>query len=210
MSRAFNIKNVFNLTKIFRQKDTNPIVDVLKNLRFKSTRNFEEFKSNSGSLLIYDNWKTVLDDTYHLFKKMIDDNNPNYVKLIAYTNKRVSAFNEQIRKKLFNTNEEYIVGDLLMGYDSCEYKINNRLSHKINNSCDYLVLKSTPKCKAIRGVMTKGFDLEIYSFEEDYSFNIYILSKENSDIVFRQLSHIIESVRTDAVKCLNKKEKNRI
>lgn len=85
---------------------------------------------------------------------MVELENPNRVKLLAYTNKRVTAFNQVIRKLLFNNTNEYNVGDILMAYDSCEIDAlepgdwkGKTFKYKMFNSNDYIVKSFSEESK---------------------------------------------------------------
>lgn len=53
ISKIFNIDNVISLTKIYRQKGDNPLLDVLYELRLSPKIDFQNIKSDKGSLLLY-------------------------------------------------------------------------------------------------------------------------------------------------------------
>jgi len=160
LSKATKIDSTFQLSKIYRQEDDNPILDVLTELRTKSQKNFSEIISPNGNLVIYNNWQRLLGKNISLFKQSVKDQNPNLIKLLAYTNKRVDAFNKVIRKMIFENDNEYNLGDILMAHDSCEYKSDNMhysfsrggLSYKLYNSNDYIVTGICPHQKEICGI----------------------------------------------------------
>lgn len=94
-------------------------------------------------------------DTKNLFKDALQSSDPTKVKLFAYTNKRVEAFNKVIRETIFNSPNEYEFGDFLTGYSAAEYQI-GKTYHKIGNSYEYKVVSAKPKTKIIEHLTCKG------------------------------------------------------
>lgn len=198
ISESFTKSYPFQLTKIYRQKGNNPILDLLDEVRINSVYDFTEVKSKNGSLTKYSNWRDFLHDNEHLFKKAIISKNPDYVKLLAYTNTRVEAFNKEIRKGIFKETREYNVGDLLMGYDTIRSKWPKQNSVIVNSS-DYRVQRAELTFKKIAGITFRGWNLKLYSFEEEENINIFILSKDNPQSDFISLASYIENLRLQAV-----------
>jgi hypothetical protein len=54
-SKTFHVENTFQLKKVYRQQNENPLLDVLMQLRKKPILKFVEFESDKGSMKIYDN-----------------------------------------------------------------------------------------------------------------------------------------------------------
>lgn len=198
ISKSFTDSYPFELTKIYRQKGNNPILDLLDELRTTAIFDFKGFQSSNGSLIKYANWKDLIQSTKPLFEIAVATKNPDYVKLLAYTNNRVEAFNQVIRNELFLIPSEYEVGDLLMGYETTKarYPAGDSL---IVNSSDYRVEHAKSTIKNIHGIDCRGWNLRLYSFEDDTSFSAFILSKDNPTSIFQQLAQLIESLRLQAI-----------
>lgn len=205
-SKTFSVENTFQLKKVYRQQDENPLLDVLLQLRKKPIMEFSEFESEKGSLKTYDNWKDLLNDTKELFKHAVSISDPSKVKLFAYTNKRVEAFNKQIRNVIFNNPSEYEIGDFLTGYSASEYQ-NGKHFYKIGNSYEYKILKAFPRTKIIEHIQCDGWDLELFDFQNQEIFTIFILSRNNPDDVFETLGVLLELQRIDAINA-NEKSKS--
>ncbi len=203
LSKAFELPNVYHLTKVYRQKGDNPLLDILYELRSEARYEFNSIVSETGSLIKYYNWKEFLNNNMHQFDEMIDNKDPNYVKLIAYSNKRVASFNHEIRKILFHNENEYNVHDMLFGYNNCEYKINKYTGHEIKNSNDYYVEKVEPISKHIGFTTYRGYNLTLYSFEDQHSFTVFMLSRNNTSQSFATLATLIESTRMNAIEAPN-------
>jgi hypothetical protein len=76
----------------------------------------------------------LLNNNINLFKEAVKTKNPELIKLLAYTNRRVEAFNNVIRKLVFEDDLEYHIGEILMGYD------NSNSGVSIMNSEEFVVL----------------------------------------------------------------------
>jgi hypothetical protein len=139
-----------------------------------------------------------LDDTKDLFKESVSTSDPSKVKLFAYTNKRVEAFNKEIRKVIYDSPDEYEVGDLLTGYSAAEYQ-NGKKFHKIGNSYEYKVVNAKRRSKIIEHLPCEGWDLELFDFQNQEYFSIFILSRDNSNDVFETLGVLLELQRIDAI-----------
>lgn len=97
----------FRLSKIMRQKDGSSIIDQANKIRKKEISSlFNEgnvIKCNSNSDFI----RKYLD-----IVKNPEDALKN--RIVAYTNYVVDCFNEVIRKNVYNTNEQFVIGELLV------------------------------------------------------------------------------------------------
>lgn len=217
LSKFTRIDNKFMLSKIYRQAEENPILATLTELRTKHKRFFPELKSESGNLIQYTSWQELLKNNISEFQEMVESEDPNRIKLLAYTNKRVMAFNQVIRKLLFNNTNEYNVGDILMAYDSCEIDAtdpsdwkNKPFKYKMFNSNDYIVRAISLESKFIYGVLTKGYKLELYDVYDGDNVCVFVLSKDNDEKVFQHIAASLETLRTDAIKAQTKVQKNKL
>ena len=197
-SKTFKIENAFQLTKIYRQQEENPLLDVLLKLRKSPITKFEEFESSKGSLKIYDHWKPFINDTKDLFIDAIKTSDPSKVKLFAYTNKRVEAFNKVIRDAIYNTSLEYEVGEFLTGYSSAEYQQGFK-TYKIGNSYEYKISHARCCTKTIEYISCEGWELILYDFQNEEEIPVFILSRNNSIDVFEALGTLLELKRIDAI-----------
>jgi len=146
-SVVFNQKSneFYQLTKIERQNDGNPIWTVYDNLRNHLTDIDGGFKRQSvinekGEGIIFTTdkkeFRQAILDKYRSdeFKE-----NTDYVKVIAWRNKTVMLSNEIIRTELFGKNSDIVeVGDILMGYRSV--RTASATHNIIENSADYRVV----------------------------------------------------------------------
>ena len=141
---------VYNLTQIVRQKDNNPIVDLLNLLRYDieyKTYKFLEYLNNNVGCHSYN----ALDEGFSIcnftdFKKLIDESfsdeaytkNIDMYRIIGYTNSCVSNWNNYIRNSIIKDSEKNIItkNDLIMSYETI---VNEFMEVIINNSEEYII-----------------------------------------------------------------------
>ena len=141
---------VYNLTQIVRQKDNNPIVDLLNLLRYDiehKTYKFLEYLNDNVGCHSYN----ALDEGFSIcnftdFKKLIDESfsdeaytkNIDMYRIIGYTNSCVSNWNNYIRNSIIKDSEKNIItkNDLIMSYETI---VNEFMEVIINNSEEYII-----------------------------------------------------------------------
>ena len=118
--------NISKLTKVMRTNDGNPMPsEVLQPIRDNPQSKVDMFDhtnkvspAGEGIVFVKDS-KEWIDS---LLEKMSLDKlneNPNFVRALAYTNKRVKDLNTAIRAKMFGIGaEDFYVGELLMMYEN--------------------------------------------------------------------------------------------
>jgi len=198
IAKPFTCKNIIELTKIYRQKEKSIVLSVLEILRKSPIFQFKTLKSESGSIILFDSWMALIEAKIDLFKKALEDKEPNEIKFLAYTNKHVEAFNKIIRNKLFNSPNEYEPGDFLMGYDNCCYR-SDKLWYSIDNSDDFRVISASKDTQLIAGIQMNGWFLELYDYDKEEHITVFVLSKDNDDSKLENLAKIIEETRIKAV-----------
>ena len=210
LSKTFQTSNDFRLNKIYRQQNDNPLLNIINELREHSKLKFYNIISEQGSLICYNNWKKFVNNYIPLFKQAIKEQNPNLIKLLAFTNKRVEAFNKVIRDSVFSDNEEYHIGEILIGYDNAEYGKNNFLKSSIINSSEYIIKRIT-KCHQYIGFDNyEGYLLNLYSLELEDDFDVFILSRNVADEQLKVLAATIENIRLSAIQTKSKIQSNKI
>lgn len=203
LSQPFLKGKQVKLTKIFRQSGDNPILNVLDDLRKHCVRKFKQIISENGILRIYDNWRIFVKEHCDKFKHAITQEDPSLIKLIAYTNKRIEAFNQVLRTVIFKDHEEYHKGEFLMGYDTCVYKNRpgrHELGMDIVNSEEYIVERFSRDLRAICGIPVSGYKLLLKPLNPEYfPDEIFIISREEPDEKFEQIAKEIEKLRVTAL-----------
>lgn len=206
LAKLFSIDNVYELSTVYRQSNDNPLLDLLTELRKKVVYTFSPFTSENGSLTTYSNWKLFLNNNINEFKDSVKNSNPNAIKLLAYTNARVEAFNKQIRNHLFDTPDEYEVGDFITAYDNCSFD-NGVVSGNLINSNDYQIKYSAKIKTEVSGISVLGWKLELYDFELNLTQKVFVLSSDNPQEVFDSLSTKLENLRINAIKSSSSNKK---
>jgi len=154
ISKAFSLKHHLSLTKIIRQGSSNPLISVYDFIRqninspIKLPKKSEINAKGEGIT-----WCTDYFDFADKIKEAFT--NPKYKKssqdyadlrVIAYTNDRVTHYNREIRI-MIKRMKDIDVGEILMGYENVgfPYKV-------IENGQDYIVTKI---------VLTKTHEIEL-------------------------------------------------
>lgn len=175
------------LKNVYRQKE-GIVYKVLRYLRKKPLYKFKSVQCDSGDIIVCNNIMDMLKQYSYLFKLSGDFNDKNLVKLITYTNNRISKINSVIRKFIYNNPNEYEEGEILTGYDNCICG-----NSTIENSRDYAVLSLEP----ITLYGLNGYELLL----DNGHFKQYvkILSKNNAEWQFQSLALKLETLRQTAV-----------
>lgn len=187
ISKILNSETI-TLRTIHRQDDDNDLHDILKTLRSKP---IYKFKKPSNNLIIYDNFKELLLEKSPIFKLAADLKDPNVIKIITYTNKRIEALNTIVRKIIYNNNLEYNYGEILTAYDTC--KCDGYCD--ISNSSDYIVYK----CHPTKWRNFNAWCLELFDIETNKNKLALVLSKDNPQWMFDGLAVEIENLRLKAI-----------
>lgn len=113
--------DMFELEKIVRQAEGNPIIEVASEIReaFLKPYPVVNFQSRVNGLIgvSYIENKVVaeaLPDILDMFSSEEFENNADYVKIVAYRNKKVVAYNNIVRKHLFGEVPKIVPGDKLV------------------------------------------------------------------------------------------------
>lgn len=208
ISKTFKVKEHYNLTKVHRQQADNPLMKILIELRTHPIYSFKNIYSEKGNLITFSNWRKFISTAKHLFINSVKKENPNIVKLLAYTNVRVTAFNQIIRGFLFDPDTEYAKGDILTGYDSCELKSYEKygMPFWLYNSADYIVKSVLSKNLYIGDCAYKGYELRIKPIDELFEETLFIISKQTSKEQLNYLAKTIEYYRYAAINAKNKRD----
>ena len=199
-SKVFNNNNKITLSKIHRQAENNPILPILNELRNHHKLKFYDIPEY---LYTYTNVEEFIVKSIPYFYHALKNSNTNDVKILAYTNARVKAFNECIRKVLFKERAKnpYNKLEILTGYENFEYN-----NHMYYNSMDYIIINVEKYSKYIPKFMTlPGYKLELYDPYADSTNEIFILDENINPDHLNLLATLIEETR---FKALDAKRKN--
>lgn len=171
---------VFNLDKVIRQAKGNLIIDSASYIRNNIKEEFVNIPLNNNVVKI--NNKDEMNDILNtLFNE--DRNNPNYVKVLAWTNRTVGAFNNAIRKMLYPDSTRRIeVGEHLIVYSPI---VENKMA--LFNTNDELIINSfeEQECE-IDGKKYEYYLCEATEYDSDRKAYIKILTKEYMPIFYEQ------------------------
>lgn len=202
ISPTFVNSNGFTLNEIVRQEAGNPLLEILKMLRYdvengSSTflhhiyRNHMSLNDKAEGYVCLDN-KSFGKEMIDYFKSEAFSQNVNLVRYTGYLNDNIAVWNEYIRKNLIEDSDNILtVDDLLLGYNTITDEYNNLT---LINSEDYMIA-------------------DIDKRLSDYSFVTYIVSLRNiftgemttvsivdhKDPSFVNYTNIIISLRNDAL-----------
>ena len=202
ISKVFKCKNKIVLTEMHRQAKDSGLSPLLLKLRNESVDRFEPIIKENSSLFVDNKIPNFIYSYIGEVKKSIENSDIMHTKLIAYTNARVQAFNECVRKKLFNSNDQFIVGEFLTCYDSFTYNLCD-----FYNSMDYIIksIKETTKLIPNFGLI-KGYTLGLYDSVTDGTTEVFVLSKETPRDTLIILAKEIETLRFKALNARKGKE----
>lgn len=187
----FNPMN-YALTKVERQKGANPLLPFLDYIRSIFTSNpdniseynyksefdhMSNLNENGNGILFVSNSQNnqFLQSIADTFNTELAKQNNNYVKTLAWTNKRVNEINAYVRSKLgytdhFNPNEPITM------YDTIELDENDYLF----NSMDYSIESSEPTEKYIPflGISLQGYNVKVKLGDSYVSKPIFVVTDD--------------------------------
>jgi ribA/ribD-fused uncharacterized protein len=154
-----NISKVFSanqnpqiqLTKVERTGD-NAILEESTNLRNGRDFTYVSNINDKGIGVQYmDSTKEANDIISAAFTSENFKKNKLFFRILSGTNQVVKEYNALVRRILFNTNEQLVEGDILMGYDNFDIDYNTG-EPLIINSGDYEVLSAKKSNKQIGSI----------------------------------------------------------
>jgi len=196
ISKVFDLKDQFILTKIFRQKEESGLSDILPILREGIVNRFSTSIGTEGSLLCHTDVKDFFTDAVKYAKKAMKTNDILETKILAYTNSRASAFNLKMKEVLFGNKSEYDLFGTITGTENLEFN-----GTKFWNSMDYIIIDKPIKVPiAVPGFITlPGYKLNLYNSSNKRREEVCIISKDVNKDYLDSLAMFIEDVRVDAI-----------
>lgn len=155
----------FNLSDIIRQADGNPIIQLAKKIR--TNQKFEKQsildEDNNGVVFLKINTEMPLLEKY--FNSENFSQNPNFVKVLAWTNKAVDYYNDKIRAMIYGEN----CGKLNIGEKMvCNKPItDSRKRIILNNNDEFEVISYELKTEN-RGLIYRYYSVKILSNGKPY------------------------------------------
>ena len=196
LSKVFRVNSLI-LSKVYRQDPENKIMPILDILRESPIDIFEANEGDKGSLVVTSDYSKFIHSSIPKFREAIDNRDILNCKMICYTNQQVSINNNNIRKLLFNSKEEYFKNEIIIASENikmCNGDIINSMDYIINNT-PTLSKKEIPFfCKM------DGYLLDLYDSYEKKYYNTFILSRNTSENHKHSLAALIDKLRVTAVK----------
>lgn len=191
------IKHKAHLQKVERQADGNPLFAMYDSIRSdisSPTDNFEhETKLNDkGEGAFFTSDRTIFEEkVIEAFGSEKYKVNPNAYKLITYTNRSVSEWNNIIRKAVMPNAKLFIEpGDILMGYRSIGLE-----GESVENSSDYRVIsRSEHKVDSSYGIGYYVVELENTLDNSIIKVNVIDNTEESREYFAEELAKLINAV----------------
>jgi exodeoxyribonuclease-5 len=140
---SHKLNNNYNLTKIIRQANDNPIIELAQLIRTNQTFNRELNinENNQGVVFMKINTEEKLLKTYFTSKNFNKD--ANFVKVLAWTNNAVNYYNDKIREMIYGED----IGRLCVGEKMVCNKpiVNTTKKVLMNNNDEFEVLSFIKK-----------------------------------------------------------------
>jgi ATP-dependent exoDNAse (exonuclease V) alpha subunit len=195
LSKVFSCPNTFHLTEIFRQRENSALSEVLFESRTNFIDKFSTDEKENGSIYTINNPKDFILTALPIFKNAVANKDILEVKILSYTNERMSAFNRKIHEILFG-DLEFGLNEFLTCYDSVEFDYS-----EFWNGMDYIIVEE-PKKELITipliGVFS-GYILTVYDSLINSNTSFKILSPSLSNQEKELISYTIESIRLEAI-----------
>ena len=200
LSKVFSLSNKISLTKIYRQKEDSPVLDILSELRDHSLSNIEPCKGVEDSIYTFNSAMDFLRSSKSILQETVESENVLNAKILAFTNNRVNTYNKASRKLIFGQEgleREFNKGEILTGYDNFSYA-----EKPFYNSLDYII-KNTPEeiTKSIiySNIPLNGYYLNLFDTVYRTTNTVFVLSKNNDPDNLNNLSKEIEQTRLQAL-----------
>lgn len=193
----------FQLTEIHRQEDSSCLMPLLARLRTETIDTLHPAVSEESILSVYSSRQEFINKAADYYKKAIENQDILACKMLAYTNRNVSLYNQCIHKAIWQDDAPYHVGDIITAYDNGQtgQAINgyangiasNKDKFKFFNSMDYVIcdIKDTYR-KLMHGIGTKGWLLTLYDTYNNSYGQIYMLDTDND---FEKIAAELEKLR---------------
>ena len=208
ISPTFNLTNKYELTKVERQKGSNPLGPVLDAIRNSITSTTDAFSYVSNVLGnqgigFTDSSNKLLDQASNAFLSDNFKNNRNFVRILAYTNKRVAEYNQYVRKKMGYT-DEYVQGELLMASSnvalsrtSGEYIIKNSVDYEVTTiqreESRTIGSSAAPKI-GLSPITVDGFRVGLNELGTNSKSQFFIISRNTPEHVLTEFAEFLDQL----------------
>jgi exodeoxyribonuclease-5 len=181
------LDNNYNLTKIIRQSENNPIIKLAENVRNGVDIVKEDSVNENGDGVIFLKIKSEKELLEKYFKSEHFKLDPNFVKVLCWTNSAVDYYNNSIRKMIYGDN----CGRLCVGEKMITNKpvLNSKNQTILNNNDEFEIVSFTVK-KENKKYSFSYYNVEILSdkkrktikiLHEDSAVEFALMLKKLSD-----------------------------
>ena len=210
-SIVFGLQNKVQLTEVMRTAKDSPIIGVVTDIRNNLDSPDDVFSRDSvinekgDGIQFYDSRDEFMEDLFTDFCSDEYKTDNNYVRSIAYTNKAIYAMNQQIRKRLFQSDTllEYVVGENLIVDEPITERINSKVSKIIYNAGQRLrVLDISTSSDDEYGF--RVWDLRVVNYEdpidEQVKRTISVIFKEDVELYYGALTELANKAKSKLLK----------
>ena len=190
---------VIQLTKVERTGD-NAILRESTNIRNGQDWSYttDINSENQGVMYIDTNQKmfSIIEENFRIQEGL---DNKLFFRILGATNSAVSEINSYARKILYeNSDDQLLVGDVLMGYSNFDYDYNTK-QYKLYNGGDYVVTSVKPTNKLIHeiGETFNGFQINIKNLlnPKEQEFSLFVASNNEDISKFIKLADMIQQLQ---------------
>ena len=145
-SKAFKVKNGYNLTEIVRQEKGNPLLELFPLIRsdvINNTRTFLNYIINNRYNIKNDIGYEVVNEfkfkeyIQNEYNELIKNKQIDKFRILSFTNDSVESHNQFVRNNVIHNNSEILTkDDVLTSYTTI---VDEFLSPIITNSDDYII-----------------------------------------------------------------------
>jgi len=194
-------ENGVELKEIVRQKDTNPVIDLLQMLRYDIEKSRDTFlkevtycdafkyhnkETNEGLIIL-----NREDFNSLLYKKFTS--NPKEFQYIAWKNETVNNYAYDIRREITQSTDILVKGDLLMGYNNI---YDDFLTLVLINSETYEVTN------VVKGINDYGYEVFYIKLKSEFASTQYtfqVLNHKHYESLVKYTNKLT-TLHTSAVK----------
>lgn len=196
-SKVYDLPNQFELTKIYQQSSESALTDLLQSLREHKLGHLDSKFAEAGSLIVTSNMGEFLNAAKTQFLDAINERNILQTKIAAYTNTRVTLFNQAMRKILWQDDKPYHKGEFITAYENADFEgtmFYNSMDYIIDNEPEESTFELPHFCCKV-----KGYLLDLWDSYDKYSKEVLILSQDNPAEIFENLAGTLEEIRFRAI-----------
>ena len=212
ISKVFTTGTVLLLHRVERTGD-NAILEESTNLRSGLDFTYQSKVNDLGHGVEYiDSKEKVLEIIEQEFSSQNFKNNPLYFRILSATNKEVFSINRLARKLLFETNEQLVIGDIMMGYNNFNVDYDTK-EPLIQNSGDYIVTNVIEGTKQVKlkdkHVIYNGYYVTLKQLlnPKDKAKSIFVVDNNEEDYKLLQFVNLISELNIQGAEFMKQNKK---